>query len=360
MPPPKPIYDTQKAREIVSTGRRARWWQRKGTKARGFHYIDAAGKRITDAAALERIYSLVVPPAWRFVRINPAAGGRVQAVGVDTTGRVQYRYHTVFAAAQQRRKFAKIERFGEYLPRLREITNEHIMLDGFPREKVLAIMVRLINSLYFRVGTEGSVKHFRTYGITTLKNDHLAIGKGGVLKFEFVGKSHVFHRKVLVDAELASLMRELKEIGVKRKLFHYLDGDGKARLLKPADINRYLKEVTAPEFSAKDFRTWGATLLAAITLAELGPAESVTDAKKNVVRAVKRVAEELGNTPSVCRSSYIHPAVIAAYERGVTLDEFRPRPSRAITRLQQQLEPEEMALIRMFQSAVNGQKKSLS
>src|SRR5207253_4331731 len=121
---PKPIFDIQKAREITSKGRRSGWWQRKGSKSRGFHYIDAAGKQITDTAALERIYSLVVPPAWRFVRINPAAGGRVQAVGVDTTGRVQYRYHPVFTQKQQRRKFAKIERFGEYLPRLREVTNQ--------------------------------------------------------------------------------------------------------------------------------------------------------------------------------------------------------------------------------------------
>lgn len=350
MPPPKPIYDIQRAREIASKGRRARWWQRKGSKSSGFYYVDARGKRITDTAALERVYSLVVPPAWRFVRINPAAGGRVQAVGVDTTGRVQYRYHPAFAERQQRRKFAKIERFGEYLPRLRSVTNEHIVLEGFPREKVLAIMVRLINSLYFRVGTEGSVRHYRTYGITTLKNDHLTIGRKGTLRFEFFGKSHVQHRKVLVDAELAGLMRELKAIGVKRKLFHYLDADGKPHSIKPGDINRYLKDATSPEFSAKDFRTWGATLLAAVTLAEIGPGDSAGDIKKNLVRAVKRVAEELGNTPAVCRSSYVHPGIIKAYESGVTLDEFRPRRSRAIKRVESELEPEEMALIRLFQS----------
>lgn len=349
MPPPKPIYDIQKAREIVSKGRRARWWVRKGSKSRGFYYVDVAGKRVADTAVLERIYSIVVPPAWRFVRINPAAGGRIQAVGVDTTGRVQYIYHPTFAAAQQRRKFAKIERFGEYLPRLREVTNKHIVMDGFPREKVLAIMVRLINSLYFRVGTEGSVRHYRTYGITTLKNDHLAIGRNGRLRFDFVGKSGVQHRKVLVDEELATLMRELKGIGVKRKLFHYVDDDGKPRPIKPADINRYLKEATAPEFSAKDFRTWGATLLAAVELAEMGAADDERTRKSNLVRAVRHVADELGNTPAVCRSSYIHPVVLSAYERSVTLDEFRPRRSRAIKRVEQQLEPEEMALIRLFQ-----------
>jgi DNA topoisomerase-1 len=171
-----------------------------------------------------------------------------------------------------------------------------------------------------------------------------------MLRFEFVGKSRVFHRKVLVDNGLAGLMKELKAIGVKRKLFHYLDADGKPHPIKPVHINRYLKDATGPEFSAKDFRTWGATLLAAVTLAEAGPAEDAAAAKKNLVRAVKHVAEELGNTPAVCRGSYIHPAVISAYEHGVTLDEFRPKRSRAITRLQSHLEPEEMALIRMFQA----------
>src|SRR5436190_23305310 len=141
MPPPKPIYDIPTSREIAAKGLRARWWERKGTKRSGFYYVDSKGKKITDDAALERIYSLVVPPAWRFVRINPAAGGRVQAVGVDTTGRGRYRYHPLFSERQQRRKFAKIERFVEYLPRLREVTNEHIVLDGFPREKVMVINV---------------------------------------------------------------------------------------------------------------------------------------------------------------------------------------------------------------------------
>lgn len=350
MAPPKPVFDLQKAREITQRGRRARWWQRKGSKARGFYYVAGDGKRISDETSLTRIASLVVPPAWRFVRINPAVGGRVQAVGVDTTGRVQYKYHPAFSERQQRKKFAKIERFGDHLPRLREVTNRHIILDGFPREKVLAIMVRLINSLYFRVGTEGSVRRYRTYGITTLKNDHLTIGRNGHLRFEFVGKSRVFHRKVLVDAELASLMRELKSIGVKRKLFHYIDAEGKARPIQPADINRYLKEATASDFSAKDFRTWGATLLAAATLAEIGTGDSAGATKKNIVRTVRRVAEELGNTPAVCRGSYIHPKVLSAYERGVTLDEFRPRRVRAIRRVAG-LEPEESALVKLLREA---------
>ncbi|MEP6944472.1 MAG: DNA topoisomerase IB [Acidobacteriota bacterium] len=350
MPKTQPIFDIAKAKAVVSKGRRAKWWQRRGTMKRGFYYLDAAGAKITHGPSLEHLKSLVIPPAWSSVRINPSAGGRVQAVGIDTTGRVQYIYHPSFVQKQQRKKFAKIETFGEYLPQLRAVTNEHIVLEGFPREKVLAIIIRLINSLYIRVGSEKSARHFRTYGVTTLKNNHLTIGKKGELLFEFVGKSHVPHRKVLVDAELAAVMSELKNIGVKRKLFHYINDDGKPRPVKPGDINAYIKSATAPNFSAKDFRTWGATLLAAVELAEIGPADDLKAAEKNIVKAVKKVAAALGNTPTVCRGSYIHPAVLKAYLAGVTVAEFRPRRSRSISRVQAGEDLEEKALLRMFQS----------
>jgi DNA topoisomerase-1 len=267
---------------------------------------------------------------------------------MDTTGRVQYLYHPKFSARQQRQKFSKIESFGRYLPQLRQATNEHLTLDGFPREKVLAVMMRLINSLYFRVGTELSARHYRTYGITTLQNKHLTIGRKGELIFDFVGKSHVQHRKVLVDEELADVMKELKELGGARKLFHYVNGDGKPRPVKPQELNAYLKSITSPEFSAKDFRTWGATLMAAVKLAELGPAEEDSRRKKNIVAAVKAVAEYLGNTPTVCRGSYIHPTVLKCYEAGITLDQFRPRNTRRIRRLQSEYEPEEVALLKLF------------
>ena len=165
----KPIFDVQKARLAIEKGRRAGWWMRRGTMKGGFSYINAKGEKITAAADLERIRSLVIPPAWKYVRISPFAGSSLQAVGMDTTGRVQYLYHPKFAEKQQRKKFAKIEKFGQYLPKLRKVTNEHISLDGFPREKVLAVMMRLINSLYIRIGTDKSAKHYKTYGITTLR-----------------------------------------------------------------------------------------------------------------------------------------------------------------------------------------------
>jgi len=345
-----PIFDTLLAKQKIENGKRAKWWQRKGSKPKNFKYLTAKDERITDENQLERIKSLVIPPAWKYVRICPSANGKIQAVGMDALGRIQYIYHPRFAERQQRKKFAKIEKFGEFLPNLRKTTNEHLALEGFPREKVLAVMMRLINSLYIRVGTEKSVKHYKTYGITTLQNRHLEIGKKGELVFSFVGKHHIKHRKVLVDEELAGLMKDLKSLGGARKLFHYLDAENKPRVIKPKDINDYLKTITAPEFSAKDFRTWGGTLLAAVELAEIGAADNEKNLKKNVLKAVKKVSEQLGNTPTVCRSSYIHPTVIKSYEKGVTLEEFTTRKKRKIKRLNNEYEPEEKALLKLFQN----------
>ncbi|MFN2502334.1 MAG: DNA topoisomerase IB [Pyrinomonadaceae bacterium] len=348
----QPIFDVDKARSMIAKGRRAKWWRRMGSKNRGFYYVDPNGSRVTDEQHLERIKSLVLPPAWKHVYVAPSAGSRLQAVGMDTTGRVQYKYHPTFTARRQKQKFARIEEFGKHLPRLRQITNEHIMLPGFPREKVLAVMIRLINSLYFRVGTEKSARHYRTYGITTLQNKHFRVERGCELVFDFVGKSHVQHRKILVDEELAAVMLEIKQLGRAGKLFHYLDEDGTPRPIKPHDINCYLKEVTAPEYSSKDFRTWGGTLLAAIRLAEIGCVEDERHTKKNLVRAIKGVAEDLGNTVAVCRSSYIHPAVITAYQKGMTIDNFRPKKQRRIQRREAEYEPEELALMKLLSAEI--------
>ena len=346
----KPLFDTVKAKAAIERGRRANWWRRKGKMGRGFSYVDAQGKKITAEADLARIAALVIPPAWKHVRISPFAGSSMQAIGMDTTGRVQYLYNQKFSEKRQRQKFSKIEKFGEFLPKLRKVTNEHIALEGFPREKVLAVMMRLINSLYIRIGTDKSVRNYKTYGITTLQNKHFTLGKKGELIFDFVGKSHIKHRKVLVDKELAAVMRELKDLGRVRRLFNYVDDGGKPRPVKPGDINSYIKETTSPEFSSKDFRTWGGTLMAALELAEIGSGEDEQIRKKNIVRAVKTVAGHLGNTPTVCRGSYIHPTVLAAYERGITLDEFTTKKLRSIRRIENDYEPEERALIKLLQN----------
>lgn len=344
----KPIFDVKAARERVESGKQANWWQRKGTKSKGFKYFDREGKQIIDDTHLDRIKSLVIPPAWTTVRISPFVSGKLQTVGIDTNGRIQYLYHQKFREKQDKKKFQKIEKFAEHLPNLRKITNEHINLEGLPREKVLALMTRLINSLYIRIGSEKSVKQYRTFGITTLQNRHLEIGAGGKLVFNFVGKHHIKHRKVLVDEELATIMKDLKAVGGARKLFNYLDENGKTHPIKPKDVNDYLKAVTAPEFSAKDFRTWGGTILAALELADLGKAEEEKTLKKNILNAVKKVAEHLGNTPAVCRSSYIHPTVLKSYESGITLDEFNEKKNRKLKRTQEEYEPEEIALIKLF------------
>ncbi|HJU54866.1 MAG TPA: hypothetical protein VJ715_09850, partial [Pyrinomonadaceae bacterium] len=329
--------------EIIGRGARSRWWRRLGSKSRGFRYEDSGGRRVRDETGLARIASLVIPPAWKHVRISPSPHGRLQAIGVDTSGRVQYIYHPQFAARQQRKKYEKIERFGESLPALRRKTNKDIEQEGLPREKVLAVVVRLINDLYFRVGSEKSVEHYRTYGVTTLRNRHLEIKRGGRLLFNFVGKHHIRHRVLHVDEELAALIGDIKKIGGS-KLFEYYDEQGRVRAVSPRDVNEYIKAATAPEFSAKDFRTWGGTLLAAVELAEIGRAEDEREARKNLVRAVKRVAERLGNTPTVCKGCYIHPKVLDNYLQGVTLEQFRRRVERNIKRIQPEYEVEELAL----------------
>jgi DNA topoisomerase-1 len=294
----------------------------------------------------------VIPPAWSSVRIAPSERSNLQAVGIDTSGRVQYLYHPQFAARQQRKKYEKIERFGEFLPNLRKATNEDISGSELSRERVLAVVIRLINDLYFRLGSEASVKRYRTYGITTLRNRHLEIGRGGKLIFKFVGKHHIRHRRLIVDSELANLMSEIKKIGGS-KLFNYYDSEGRARPITPRDVNEYIKATTSHEFSAKDFRTWGGTLRAAIELAELGKPEDERQAKKKIVQAMKVVAERLGNTPSVCRSCYVHPAVIEKFQQGVTLDEFRRRAERSIKKIQPEYEVEELALLKLLKM-VNG------
>jgi DNA topoisomerase-1 len=335
--------------EIVERGARIRWWRRLGTKRCGFHYEDRMGHRIAGEAELARIHSLVIPPAWEHVRISPSARSPVQAVGVDTSERVQYIYHPQFAARQQKKKYEKIERFGEQLPALRRKTNEDIQLEGYPRERVLAVIVRLINDLYFRIGSEKSVKRYRTYGVTTLRNRHLEIKRGGRLSFNFVGKHHIRHRVLHVDEELAMLITDIKKIG-GAKLFEYYDAEGRVRAIRPRDVNDYIKAATGPEFSAKDFRTWGGTLLAAIELAEIGKAEDEKEARRNLVRAVERVAERLGNTPTVCRGCYIHPKVLESYLQGVTLQEFRRKVERSIRRIEPEYQPEEMALLKMLKA----------
>jgi DNA topoisomerase I len=337
----------------VDRGRRASWWRRRGSKKSGFRYETATGSRIRDREALDRIAALVIPPAWKQVRISPSKTGKLQAVGVDMSGRLQYKYHPAFAARQQRKKYEKIERFAAQLPFLRRTTNEHVSAEGLTRERVLAVIVRLLDDLYFRVGSEKSVRRYKTYGVTTLRNKHLRVLPGGRLEFTFVGKHSVRHHRTLVDEELAALVGEIKALGGSR-LFQYIDAEGKPRPISPREVNDYIKGATSSDFSAKDFRTWGATVLAAITLAEIGKVEDEKAAKKSIVQAVKKVAEHLGNTPAVCRSCYIHPTVLEKYLEGSTIEDVQPGIVRRILRVQPEYSSEEAAVLKLLDQSSAG------
>ncbi|HZT44043.1 MAG TPA: hypothetical protein VFA07_17895 [Chthonomonadaceae bacterium] len=347
----------QKLRRAVERGPRARWWRRSGSKLSGFRYVDAQGRPIIEEAQLERIRALAIPPAWTYVRISPSPRSRLQAVGVDTSGRLQYRYHAHFMACQQEKKYARIEHFGERLPHLRHMTNVNIAEPGLSKERVLAVVIRLINDLYFRVGSEKSVRRYRTYGITTLRNRHLEIRPDGSLLFRFVGKHHIQQRRLIVAPELTEVMRQLKAVGGSL-LFHYRDEHGHIHPVTPRDVNEYIKAACGPEFTAKDFRTWGGTLLAALALADMGNAESEKQIKKNLVQAVKRVAERLGNTPTVCRECYIHPVVFERYRQGMTLEDFRPKKERIIGHLDPEYHPEEIALLKLIRACPDASAKA--
>ena len=339
-------------KQVMEKGARAQWWHRRGTKEAGFWYEDVNGGRITDEAQLERIKRLVIPPSYADVRVSPSERNNLQVVAVDMAGRIQYRYHADWAACQARKKYAKTERFGQRLPLLRRVSNEHIAQSGLHKERVLAVVIRLINSLYFRLGSEDSVTRYHTFGITSLRNYHLKMLPGGELLFQFTGKHHIKQRRMFVDAELADVLAEIKALDGDH-LFNYVDAQGQPRAVTPQDVNAYIKAAMGPGFSGKDFRTWGGTLQAAIALAEMGKTENPTQVKKNIVQAVKQVSEKLGNTPSVCRESYIHPIVFERYAQGVTLRDFRPRALRVIRHTHPEYDLEEAELLKLFTTAAD-------
>lgn len=334
--------------ELVNLGRRAHWWRRLGTKEQGFQYVDEAGALLPEAA-VERIRELVIPPAWTEVRIAPSPQARLQAVGFDGKGKLQYLYHPSFRSRQDRHKFEKVERLGERLAAFRRATSEHIAQPGWGREKVLAVMTRLINELYFRVGSREGVEKNRTYGITTLRKQHVRVDPGGQLQFSFDGKHHVHHRVVLVDEHLGRLVGELKAHR-GGPLFSYLNGDGGWHGVRGKDVNQYLKSILGREFTAKDFRTWHGTMIVAKELAKIGPGKNPRERKRNIVQAVKNAAARLGNTPAVCRRSYLHPDVVALYERGIVLTDV-PLDADRIQALENAPRQDELQLLELFHVA---------
>ena len=320
----------KEAISITGKGRRKNWWVRLGNKRKGFSYETASGKKIRSKNDLGRIKALVIPPAWRDVRINPSAKGKVQALGIDEAGRLQYKYEASFTKKQAKAKYQKLAAFGKQLPLLMKAVNRDLAGDGLDRRRIVAAVVRLIDSLNFQVGTELSEQQYNTFGLTTLHKKHVTIGPNGHIAFDFVGKSHIAHQKELRDKKAAAVLGELMAIKKGKKVFRYSTEDGKTYRIKPSHVNAYIKEAIGKEFSSKDFRTWNGTLAAAIELAKIGPTEGERAIKKNLVAVVKTVSGELGNTPAVCRSSYIHPLVIEEYCAGNVIKLSNGSRSRSV------------------------------
>ena len=321
-------------------------FRREGTR-RPFRYFDASGKRIRDRATIERLDSLAIPPAWRDVCIASSVNAKLQATGIDAAGRKQYLYHPDFRAQQEAAKFDKLIRFAEKLPDVRMAMGEHMMLDPLDPLRVCAVALRLINLAWFRVGSDRYAKASRTYGVTTLTKSHVEV-RGKRLAFRFASKHKVKVRTAIVDAELADSIRELQQTK-GRRLFRY-EADGKLWNLTDRRLNDYIKEHMGPEFSGKDFRTWGGTLLAAVAFAERGPVDGKGEQKRVVAAVMRQVSEKLGNTPAVTRASYVSPAVIEQYLDGRTIDDFRPRHLRVVRARDVALDPEEQALLSLLRS----------
>ena len=308
----------------------------------GFEYVSRAGRRLTNAAELQRIRRLAIPPAYTDVWICPYADGHLQATGRDARGRKQYRYHVQWRAQRDASKYQRMVDFAQFLPRLRARVRADLRLPGMPRAKVLAAVVRLLERSLIRIGNEEYARSNGSFGLTTLNNEHVRV-RGQRLRFRFRGKSGKFHDVLLDDARLARVVRRLQELP-GQALFQYVgDNDGEIESISSGDVNDYIRATTAADFSAKDFRTWAGSLRMAEALTRIGPARTQAGAKHRVGRALDEVAAQLGNTPSVCRKCYVHPVVFEAYERG----ELK-LPSAEHVDVKTGLAPNERAMLRLL------------
>jgi DNA topoisomerase I len=322
-------------------------WRRAGSRGR-FRYFDSRENEIKDEAKLARIESLVIPPAWKDVWISPRPAAKLQATGLDAAGRRQYLYHPAFRAQQEQAKYDKLVRFAERLSDLRLAMLEHMDKDALDRERVSAIAMRLIDLGWFRVGSERYARQSGTYGITTLTKRHVRV-RGNRIAVDFRGKHRVRVRTTLVDAELSDAMKDLLKLPGGRRLFRY-EWEGDLYNLTGNRLNDYVRIYMGEEFTAKDFRTWGGTLSAAVALAERGLAETETEAKRTIAAVMRTVGERLGNTPAVARASYVSPAVIEQYLDGRTIEDFRPRHLRVVGARDIGLNQEEQALLSLLRS----------
>lgn len=289
----------------------------------GFAYYAPDGTLIRDRAERRRLARLAIPPAWTDVWICPDPNGHIQATARDAKGRKQYRYHARFRALRDESKFGRMLTFSQALPRLREQVEIDLGLPGLPRRKLLATIVRLLDKTLIRIGSDEYTRANRSYGLTTLRRHHVEVS-GYTLRFEFRGKSGILHSIAVADQRLARIVQQLRDLP-GHQLFKYVDENGKRQTIDSDDVNQYLRHVSRRDITAKDFRTWSGTMLAARALRELGPPRSAREARRNVNRALDQVAAHLRNTRAVCRKYYVHPAIIEAYHRGITV----PAPARA-------------------------------
>ena len=321
---------------------------RRQKRGKGYAYLDVNARKITHAATLSRISSLAIPPAYTDVWICPESNGHIQATGRDAKGRKQYRYHARFREVRESSKYAHMLEFANSLPAIRAKTQEHLAMRGLPREKVLATVVHLLETTLIRVGSDEYAKANKSYGLTTLKNRHVAVD-GSTLRFNFKGKSGKQWRLALSDRRIAKVVRACLDLP-GQELFQYVDDDGKPHDVTSTDVNDYLREISGQSITAKDFRTWQGTLLAVMALQEFDSFDSQAAAKKNIRDAIGRVAARLGNTPTICRKCYIHPEVFNCYAEGALLLEIKEKVEAELRDDLASLQPEEAAVLALLQA----------
>jgi len=324
--------------------------RRLGTPKRGFRYKPVSG-RLTKAD-LDRINDLKIPPAWTDVFINPAANGRVQAIGKDTAGRWQYLYHESHTRTQELRKFRRITKFAKAIPQMRATVARHLRQPGLTRERVLAAVLRILSTCYMRPGSEVYASEHGSYGIATLRRKHVNV-KGELIEFDFTGKAGVRQQRELRDRQVARVIREtIKLPGYN--VFKYVNGDEKPVVVTRRHINEYIKEVMGSSFSAKDFRTWAGTLVCACALARNGVeiSDKKTARNKRIVEAIKETAEVLGNTPAVCRGSYVCPEIISSFEKGQVIDNCTTKLDDLIAFRGRGLHKAEQSLLKFLKKGV--------
>jgi len=313
-----------------------------------FEYLDQKGKPIRDEQRLLRIKRLAIPPAWSDVWICPSPNGHIQATGRDARRRKQYRYHERWREIRDENKYDRLVNFGKALPKIRRRLKKDLALSSLPREKVLATIVQLLERSLIRVGNEEYARENKSFGLTTMQDRHVDV-KGSKLRFRFRGKSGRQHEVDVTDRRIARIVMKLQDLA-GQSLFQYLDDEGNARDITSQDVNEYLREITGADFTAKDFRTWAGTVLAAVALGKLGASETKLQAKTNIKHAIGAVAEVLGNTPAICRQCYIHPAVLEAYLNGNSINGFKPNRREEFEKQGTDLASAQKAVLKFLQN----------